>query len=244
MQEIIENLKSIGLQDKEARIYMSLLKFGHATVGNIADEAGIKRPTTYVILDELRKKGLVLKIPHAKKVMFQAKTPDEFFDQTVANVNQFEKILPKLRSMNPSKKAIKTLYFEGIDGVKEAIAYNINSLKDKTLIGFWAKADNITEPMKELYLKNVQALKKRNVTVKGITPADESVEIYKKEYSLENYHIKTLPKDKYAPDVSIEIADEFVRIVDPIELKAIVIENPRLTDALRQIFKLVEENQN
>lgn len=243
MQEIIENLKSIGLEDKEARVYVALLKFGEANVGDIADEASIKRPTTYIILDELRKKGLVLKIPNAKKIMFQAKTPDEFFEQTVEHVNKFEKLLPKLRSMNPSKKGIKTLYFEGINGVKDALAYNIDSLKDKSLMGFWAKADKITEPMKEIYIKNVQALKKRNVVVKGITPLDESVHVYKEGYTPENYQIRSVSKDKYAPDVSIEIADEFVRIVDPIELKAIVIENPRVTDAFRQIFKLIGENE-
>ena len=128
--------------------------------------------------------------------------------------------------------------------MKEAIAYNIDSLKEKELIGFWAKADKITEPMKDIYLKNLAALKKRNVTVVGITPEDSSTEAYRNEYPGDKYKIKTVSLEKYAPDVSIEIANEFVRIVDPLELKAIIIENPRVTEAFRQIYKLVEENLN
>ena len=54
--EIQDVLKSIGLDDKEARVYMALLELGTATVHPIANKAEIKRPTTYLILEQLLKK--------------------------------------------------------------------------------------------------------------------------------------------------------------------------------------------
>ena len=58
MNELLNSIKDLGLNDKEAKVYLALLKFGEANVSDIADEAGMKRPTVYVILDEIRKKGL------------------------------------------------------------------------------------------------------------------------------------------------------------------------------------------
>jgi sugar-specific transcriptional regulator TrmB len=241
MNEIVENLKSIGLEDKEAKIYLALLKFGQANVGDIADEAGIKRPTAYVVLDELRKKGLVLKIPHAKKTIFAAKTPDEFFDQTVANINQFEKNLPKLRSMNPSRKTIKTLYFEGVNGIKEAMHYRIDDLKDSIDEGFWAKHVGMSSKIVEIQDNWIEASQKNNISFGGVTPDHPSTREYAEKYKSLFKDFLFAPIQDYSSDISIDVTKEFVRIVDGHELKAIIIENPRVVEALRQILKLAKE---
>jgi predicted DNA-binding transcriptional regulator len=245
MNEIVENLKSIGLEDKEAKIYLALLKFGQANVSDIADEAGIKRPTTYVVLDELRKKGLVLKIPHAKKTIFAAKTPDEFFDQTIANINQFEKILPKLRSMNPSKKAIKTIYFEGTDGLKEALYYRMEELRDTVDEGFFAKNDGtLSQPVMNIFNKWGLDNAKYNIKIGGVTPDHPSTREYPSKFPNLYVDLKFSPLEDYSSDISIEVTKEFVRIIDGHELKAIIIENPRVVEALLQIFKLAKEKYN
>jgi predicted DNA-binding transcriptional regulator len=242
MNEIVENLKSVGLEEKEAKIYLALLKFGQANVSDIADEAGIKRPTAYVVLDELRKKGLVLKIPHAKKTIFAAKTPDEFFDQTIANINQFEKILPKLRSMNPSKKAIKTVYFEGADGLKEAMYYRIDELKDTIDEGFFAKNDGtLPQVVTDIFQKWNSDREKLRIKMGGVTPDHPSTREYQEKYPNFMADMKFAPLEDYSSDISIEVTKEFVRIVDGHELKAIIIENPRVVEALRQIFKLAKD---
>lgn len=240
MQEIIENLKSIGLEDKEAKIYVALLKFGQATVGDIADEAGIKRPTTYVILDELRKKGLVLKIPDAKKAMFQAKTPDEFFAQTVENISNFEKVLPKLRSMSPSKQAIKTLYFEGVQGIKDALYYRIEDLKDSIDEGFFAKHEGVSNVMVEMQDKWIKDLQKNQIQIGGVTPDHPSTRMYVEKYKGIFNNFLFAPIEDYSADISIEVTNKFVRILDFYDLKAIIIENPRVVRALGQIFKLAK----
>jgi len=245
MNEIVENLKSIGLGDKEAKIYLALLKFGQANVSDIADEAGIKRPTAYVVLDELRKKGLVLKIPHAKKTIFAAKTPDEFFDQTVANINQFEKILPKLRSMNPSKKVIKTIYYEGADGLKEAMYYRMEELKDSIDEGFFAKNDgSLPQVVTDIFQKWNTDREKFRIKMGGVTPDHPSTREYQERYPNFMADMKFAPLEDYSSDISIEVTKEFVRIVDGHELKAIIIENPRVVEALGQIFKLAKEKYN
>lgn len=242
MHELLETLKNIGLSEKEARVYLALVKFDSATVSDIAEEAGIKRPTTYVILDELRHKGLVLKIPHAKKTIFQAKTPDELYEQTISNVNRFEKALPKLRTINPSKKGIKTLYFEGVEGVKESLYYRLNDLKDSVDDGFFAKNDGLPQALVDIFSKWNKNREKNNIQMTGVTPDHPSTREYMQKFK--NFYMDLLlaPKEDYSSDISIEVTKEFVRIVDGHEMKAIIIENPRVVDALKQIFALAKRN--
>jgi sugar-specific transcriptional regulator TrmB len=242
MNEIIASLAHIGLSNKEAKIYLALLKLSEASVSDIADEAGIKRPTTYIILDELRKKGLVIKIPHAKKALFQAKTPDELYEQTVSNINRFEKILPKLRSVNPSKKNIKTLYYEGLRGMKEALLYKLEELKGTTNDGFWAKNDGtITKPMMDLFHRWNISREKNNILITGVTPEHDSTTEFFEKYK-QFHKVIRVPQEDYDSDISIEVTDKFVRIIDPHELKAIIIENKRISDTLKQIFKLAKRS--
>lgn len=237
MKEILESLESLGLSLKEGKVYLALLKLGQADVADIASEADIKRPTTYVILDELRKKGLVLKIPNAKKTLFQAKTPDELYQKAKSDIHRFERVLPTLRSLNPKREPIKTLYFEGLDGMKEALNYRINELSGSVITGFWAKNDNVSGGAMNLFNKWGEALEKKSIQISGFTPEHPSTEQYAVLYK----DLRFAPLSDYSSDVSIEMTDLFVRIVDPHELKVVIIENPRIVDALKQIFKLAQD---
>jgi sugar-specific transcriptional regulator TrmB len=241
MNEIINSLKNIGLNEKEAKVYMALLKFDEADVSDIALEAEIKRPTCYVILDELRKKGLVLKIPHVKKTIYKALTPDELYEQSRNNIYQFEKYLPKLRALTPSKQAIKTYYFEGADGIKEAMYYRMSDLKESSTDGFWAKNEGINKAVIDIFEKWNKDRQKINLNMTGITPEHPSTLENMQKYPDAFKDLHLAPIEDYSSDISIEVTKEFVRIVDGHELKAVIIENPRVISALSQIFKLAQE---
>ena len=53
--ELYQQLKQLGLEEKQAKIYLASLELGPDTAQNIAYKASLKRPTTYVILEELIK---------------------------------------------------------------------------------------------------------------------------------------------------------------------------------------------
>jgi len=241
MNDIIDSLQRIGLSCKEAQIYVALLKIGDATVKDIAAEAGIKRPTTYLILEDLRQKGLILKIPHIKKAIYRSKNTDELFGYASDNMSALKRALPKLEALQVERNPMKTFYFEGIGGLKDALFYKIDSLENKNLKGFWAKADKISEPVANLFIKFQSFIKNRNVTVEGITVDDSSIEKYRENYEPELYKISSASASDYSSEISIEITDEFVRIIDPIEIKAVIIENKRVADTLKQIVELAKK---
>ncbi len=45
--------------------------------------------------------------------------------------------------------------------------------------------------------------------------------------------------DEYSSDVAIEISNNFVRFFDPVNLQALIIENPAIAKTMNEIFELV-----
>lgn len=118
--EIPEILEKIGLNQKEAMVYMALLEVGTSSVEGIAKKAGTKRPTTYLILDELQKKGLATLIPRAKKILYMPEPPDKILTDLNRKQELVKRFLPNLLALyNAPKNKPHVLLFEGKEGVRE-----------------------------------------------------------------------------------------------------------------------------
>src|SRR5665647_1274883 len=74
--EMAAKLQSIGLTDKESRVYVAALFLGPSSVQKIAEQAGINRPTAYDILDQLGDYGLMSQSIENKKSVYVAEGPD------------------------------------------------------------------------------------------------------------------------------------------------------------------------
>lgn len=122
------DLLAVGLAPKEATVYVAVLELGAASVQAIAQRAGIVRPTTYVILERLAKKGLVSKVtgPDAKKMLFSAEDPsrlERYVEQQEREVEQRRKqlveLIPELRSAYASgEEKPRVRLFEGKEGLR------------------------------------------------------------------------------------------------------------------------------
>jgi len=240
MERYIEELVNIGLSDKEARVYISLIRSGTSSVYSIARNAEIKRPTTYVILDELISKGLVLKIPHARSQRFIAKSPEEFFRERERNILSFKQILPELNSVVKSRERdVKVQYYEGIQGVTEALTYRENDSEHKEIVGFFGTSKNTSQKLIDAFYQWGQRLGKKNIKLRGITPLDESTTEPVKMINDLGHEVRTVPYQTYSSNVSIDIGDTFTRIVMMQDAKAVIIENEDVAKTLREVFEMV-----
>jgi sugar-specific transcriptional regulator TrmB len=130
-------LKDIGLSDKEAAVYLALLSFDKASIAEICQKADIKRPTTYVILDSLAKKGLVSEVNVGKKTYHMAEPPEKlelFVERQIHHLEENKKsldiIVPQLKGMR-REEGEKPLvqFFDGKEGV---LSSNYNTFAKKT----------------------------------------------------------------------------------------------------------------
>lgn len=118
MEPYIQLLEQYGLTEKESAIYVALLELGTADVSDIAQKAGVKRPTAYFVIDELLKKGLVSHAGGAVK-QFIAEKPQKILALEKAKLSLLEKAIPGLAGLSSnSKQKPSARFFAGADGVR------------------------------------------------------------------------------------------------------------------------------
>ena len=71
--DLTKDLSQLGLTQNQAKVYLACLQLGVDTVWHIAKFANLKRPTVYLILDDLGQKGLVSKTKKDLKTFLKLK---------------------------------------------------------------------------------------------------------------------------------------------------------------------------
>lgn len=121
-------LQVIGLSDKEAAVYLALLQVDHAPVITLAEKTKIKRPTVYITLESLAKKGLVSQTQIGKKTHYQAEPPERLETFVERQKVVLEEHSRRLKDIIPQIKSIQreggerpvVKFFEGRDGAVSA----------------------------------------------------------------------------------------------------------------------------
>jgi sugar-specific transcriptional regulator TrmB len=150
---MLELLVRLGLSDKEARVYLSLMELGEDTAQNIAEKSAVNRATTYVVLEKLMQLGLASTAERGKKTVFVAEDPSE-----LANILEEQKraiesrrryldeALTELKAIynaNPDKPIVR--YYEGGEGLEALDRYGMDQLPEGSELVGMAPVDMIEE---------------------------------------------------------------------------------------------------
>ncbi len=239
---IVKTLQNLGLSEKEVLIYLALLQLGTATPYQIAKKAGLKRPTAYVLAEELVEKGLIVHIPGEEKKKYIARNPEVFVENWERRVHQAKRILPELQSFqkNSAKKA-SIMYFEGMEGLRQAYQYREKELHDKEIVGFFASNEDASPEVHEYFMEWNEYKEKHGTRVRGLTVDSPDLMPYGKfiNEGMKSISVKFLPKNLYDSKVSIESCDgKFVRIFLFESVETLIIESPKFATAVKEIFEL------
>ncbi len=239
LQSAIQNL---GLTEKEAKIYLALLQSGQSTAYQLAKRSGLKKPTTYVILDGLIERGAVRKVLKAKATQYQATDPVELFVEARNRVSQAEGVLPELRALAKSDhKIVQATYYEGLQGVKEMYDFLIGEMKGKEYVGFYAHEKDTPKELAVYWDELNKELVNYKIKRRCVTPVDETTKRYIESQVIphEFADIKGLPKSVYNSNISIEVFNQYTQIISHRYEQGILIQNPDIADTLRMIFEIV-----
>ncbi|MEI6863993.1 MAG: helix-turn-helix domain-containing protein [Candidatus Adlerbacteria bacterium] len=94
-----EALGTLGLSEKQASVYLALVGLGESSAYAIAHKAGLKTPTTYVILKELIELNIVYTIPRAKKQLFVSMDPKQLFAKAQTRFEDAKSLLPSILAL-------------------------------------------------------------------------------------------------------------------------------------------------
>lgn len=233
-------LKNLGFNEKEAKVYLALLELGPSAVREISLKSGLKKPTTYVILDELLQKEAVLFLPGAKKKLYSAKDPDSLFEAAKLRLNQAFYDLPILKNLGKkgNRKAIVT-YYEGLHGYEQAMSYKENEVvEDGEMLCYFASGNTVNPAMWNSIDEYMDRLRRNGVKMRAFAPDHETLKRYRAEDETAGREVKVLPLDMYSATSSIDISRNFVRFTLFDEEMFVIIENPEIAKIMRQIFEM------
>lgn len=250
--EIIESLINLGLNEKEAKVYLALLPLEKATAYTVATRSGLKKPTAYVILGNLVAKGFALKIPHQDKHYFLAKSPKECIAIARERLSTAADMLPELMAMQKrTDEKANVTYYEGFDGVKEMYRLQLQHMKKKStqerkFVAFYAHAQDTPDFMYKYWLELGEKYADMNMKRRAVTTLHPSIKYFLKKENMEHLGMDLRPLDEkdYSSNISIEVYDNFTQILSHRHLQGILIDNPDIADVMKQIFELVWKNTN
>ena len=237
-------LQDVGLSKKQTQVYLTLIPLGEATAYRIAEESGLKRPTVYVILEELRLMGLILKIPHTKKALYAAMDFADYLSDREKTIRSARTLLPQIHALGTASHS-RVLFFSGLDGIKQAMMYKTEAMYNQEFCSFYGTlAECDPRILENIFDPWTQGAAAHGTTFRILASSEEAVEHFQMIHEIArtgNAQLRTIDYD-YPPDTSFEIGIDFVRIISAKTLHAAIYDNKNVADAFRQIFNVMWKN--
>jgi sugar-specific transcriptional regulator TrmB len=245
MKELETFLITIGISEKEAKIYIHLLSFDSANISEISKKTGINRTTIYPLIDSLLEKGLVEEVLENDKNKIRALSPEKietFIENQKLMLYEKSKIV---KSMIPKFKAVyrgdgQRPIVEYYDGKEEILQSAKDAVSNKILnesVYIIYPRDEIEKNFSEQDLKNVKEERiKRGIDINSIYTY-----VGDKEYSssLTKNRIK-LDQKKYPIKSEIGVYGDSVRIhIFGKTPGTIFIKSNDVAQTVKTMFKLI-----
>lgn len=239
---LLSALQQIGLNEKQAKIYLACLELGETTIKNIAKKAEVKRTTIYDFIDEMVNLGYIKLTAEGKKKKYIAASPEELQIIIKKRESLLIQIMPILSSMsNISGVKPKIWFYEGIEGLKEVYS---DSLKYQGEILAIGGEDIIKIVGLDWILNYVKKRVRRSIPVRGIIAKTELLEkeiISKNQEQLRTQ--KIIDRNKYPFPIEINIYGyKRVNFVSAKEQMAVIIEGEEIHRAMKSFFELLWDN--
>jgi len=235
-----KDLEVIGLDEAEASAYLALLELDEASIAQIAGKAKLKRPTTYLIVEALKEKGLVSMVKRKKKTLFLAEDPRKILDMLEERKQKMNRIMPELLSFaNALDKKPGIRYFEGQEGIKTVYRDTLN-FPEQEFQAFFS----------EVFLKHFdekfftefyydQRLQKR-IFVRAILPDNADTRQLVAQDQAQLRKSKLAPVGMFHMNIEINTyGKDKVGIISFEEDFALIIESKKIHDSLKNLFELV-----
>ena len=246
----IKILTKLGLSEKQAIVYSALLELGESPMTDIAKRSKLKRPTVYLVIEELEILGIVSMVLKGKKKIYSAAHPNRIGELLRFRERQFNEILPSLVAKYGSLSGKpKVQMFEGVIAVRDAYRDMFQSISEKKEEILWfgdisAIQERFPEIIKEykVLLNNKPNIKIREL-IYGGDKANKFVEEMKKNIKKENYKIKFLNQN----DIHFGLTDQCI-IGDKVisfslskEIFMLVVDSQELSKTQKGVFEILWE---
>lgn len=228
-------LVKCGLEPKEARVYLTLLELGSAKVQVIAERAHLKRPTAYVILEQLSAKNFVVKTYQAKKIVYAPENPDILVRALRQKEELLAGALPLLAlRMGSARARPRIKIYEGKNGVEHVY----DEIYDSDAVCFFGAIKNLSEDFRGLTDRLTKIIKAKKISVRDLLTHDPKDSDFALASQSRNYEARVIPSELDLFADGAMYGDKVAILSIKNDLFAVVIESKEVADTFRSLFEL------
>jgi sugar-specific transcriptional regulator TrmB len=241
----MKELEELGLTGNETKVYLTLLRLGSASVGNITEESGVHRRNVYDAIERLVKRGLVGHVIKGKIKYFEAANPESLLhiledEKNILDgkMESVSSILPELQQIHGLQKRENVIIYKGAKGIKTVLEDVLKTKETNHVLG-------AHKPPKQIkgYLDSFHR-RRRQLGINDKLIFDRADMDRAKTLAT-----TPLTEIRFAPTASesktaINIYGEKVAILMWSEQVGIVIKNKEVADSFRNYFNMIWNSLN
>lgn len=237
---LIPILEGIGLRRPEAQVYLAAVELGEATAADIAKKARLKRPSVYVLLGDLVRRGRVSTVDRRGVARFTAQDPKMLVATFRERTHAATAALPELEALAKRRSESKpsVSYYEGMDGLTAIMEDTITA--PNTTILKWSDAELASKTLDAYYSEHIKRQVERNIFVRSVLEDNETARLFKVRQITEKRDVRIIPKT-YNFNDEITIYGNKVAIISYKDLVGLIIENKAFAETQHAIFELCWE---
>ncbi|QQR55125.1 hypothetical protein IPG41_00925 [Candidatus Peregrinibacteria bacterium] len=238
--DLIEVLNMVGLTEKEALVYVTLLELGESLPSSVARKSLLKRPTVYVILEQLKKKGLVSHVIKGKSLFYSPVDPTALVEDQARKLKNLEVILPEmLRLKHLYDITPQMSIFEGKEGIIQVME---DTLTTSGEILCWSNTDLAVNTLLKEYHPHYLAKKiQKKIWTRCLFLYDSVGLGFKLRASEELREVYFIPKDRFLFENEINIYDNKMSIISHKDNVGVILQNEAIANTQRSIFNFAFE---
>jgi sugar-specific transcriptional regulator TrmB len=236
----LDELKSAGLSENEAKVYLAALELGETSVYRLAKKSGVKRTTTYLTVETLKEKGLMSSSIRGNTAVFYAENPKKLPEMLENKKKALEQILPELLAFtNLIDKKPKIRYFEGKEAYKEVFSDILNSPDGEMLGTFNERFWNYDNYFVSYFIPK---RKEKKVWARILFQDNPELRNIAQEGKEHFFQGKLVPSDKFKIEIEMVVyGKNKVGMVSYDEEIAIIIESQKIHDTQKSFFETIWE---
>jgi HTH-type transcriptional regulator, sugar sensing transcriptional regulator len=240
IDELIGVLRGIGFSKNEAAVYLACLELGPSAIWDIAKASGIKRPTCYVLLEELAIKGFASSTNDGKRTIYTVSSPKQLQQALERRQTRFVSSMSQLTALasNSPQKPVVRLY-EGIDGVLEVYNLSLTQPKGSEILIYGTAAVELG--YKEFIAEYLHSRVKRGIQVRAILPDNALNRQVQLRDAAELRQTRFLPENQYNQQTEMNIFADRIAYIAHSETEpfATVIESQTMVSEEQMRFNLL-----
>jgi HTH-type transcriptional regulator, sugar sensing transcriptional regulator len=229
-------LKQLGFSTNESKVYIAALECGLSSAAEIAEKAGLQRTTTYSVLKLLVEKGLVGKSEYHSKDRFLAQPPDRLVTLADELRHRIKAALPEFEAIhNHSEKKPKIVFYEGDHAIQNVYDDTLREKPHEILE--W----NTNEYFERFPKDHAYIAKRMELGIKARRMAGAGSAWHTKHRQYDRSELAEtliIPKDRFWPNIEVNIYGNKVAIMNYAENNSVIIESKAIADAMRQVYEL------